>query len=130
MKSLTAETRKGVLEKYGQLHVNSSDNGMGIDEVMTVVSCGPFTWMFVLTDGVLVDQVGPSDPALRLSYTGLNMHAGYMDPAQGLIVAYAHGPQNLVMRYEEPTVPHADLLDTNAWVDFSGEVPTLREKVN
>lgn len=133
MKALTPAVRKEVLNKYGRLHVNTSDNGMGIDEVMTVVSGGPFTWMFVLPDGVLarltVGYVGPNSEAVRLSYPGLGMHAGYMDPQQGLIVAYAHGPKTFVMRYDEPAVPNAKLLGTNDWVDFSGDVPKLREKL-
>lgn len=133
MKALTPQVRKEVLNKYGRLHVNTSDNGMGIDEVMTVISGGPFTWVFVLPDGVLarltVDRVGLNDPAVRLSYPGLGMHAGYMDPEEGLIVAFAHGPENFVMRYEEPSVPHAELLGTNDWLDFSGDMPKLRGKV-
>jgi hypothetical protein len=133
MKALTPDVRKAVLNRYGRLHVNTSDNGMGIDEVMTVVSGGPFTWMFMLPDGVLarltVDRVSLQDQAIRLSYPGLGMHAGYMEPEQGLIVAFAHGPENFVIRFEEPSVPHAELLGTNAWVDFSGDMPKLREKV-
>ncbi|AEG71833.1 hypothetical protein [Ralstonia solanacearum] len=133
MMALTPEVHKTVLNKYGRLHVNTSDNGMGIDEVMTVVSGGPFTWVFVMPDGVLarltVDRVSLGDPAIRLSYPGLGMHAGYMDPKQGVIVAFAHGPKNFVMRYEEPSVPHAELLGTNAWVDFSGDMPKLRDQV-
>lgn len=133
MKALTPDVHKEVLNRYGRLHVNTADNGMGIDEVMTVVSGGPFTWMFVLPDGVLarltVEKVDLDDQAVRLSYPGLAMHAGYMDPKQGLIVAYAHGPERFVVRFEEPSVSRAELLDTNAWVDFSGDMPKLREKV-
>jgi hypothetical protein len=91
MKALTPEMHTWVLNRYGRLHVNSSDNGAGIDEVMTVVSGGPFTWMFVLPDGVLarltVQEISKDGPAVRLSYPGMGMHAGYMDPKQGLIVA-------------------------------------------
>lgn len=134
MKALTPEMRNGVLNRYGRLHVNTADNGVGIDEVMTVVSGGPFTWMFVLPDGVLarltVHTIEPDGPAVRLSYPGLGMHAGYMDPLRGLIVAFAHGPFDFVIRFEEPSVPHAELLNTNAWVDFSGDTPTLFHKLN
>jgi hypothetical protein len=133
MKALTHEMRNWALNRYGRLHVNTSDAGTGIDEVMTVVSGGPFTWMFVLPDGVLarltVDTIEPDGPAVRLSYPGLGMHAGYMDPQQGLIVAFAHGPASFVIRFEEPSVPYAELLNTNAWVDFSGDMPKLREKI-
>lgn len=133
MKALSPEVHKDVLKRYGTLHVNSSDNGMGLDEVMTVVSGGPFTWVYVLPNGVLarltVEHVGPNDQAVRLSYPGLGMHAGYMEPQNGLIVAFAHGPESFMIRYEEPSVPHAELLNTNAWVDFSGEMPKLKDKV-
>ena len=134
MKAMTSEMRTWALNRYGRLHVNTSDNGAGIDEVMTVVSGGAFTWMFVLSDGVLarltVHEINPEGPAVRLSYPGFGMHAGYMDPHQGVIVAYAHGPESFTIRFDEPSVAHAELLDTNPWVDFSGEVPQLFSKVN
>lgn len=133
MKALTPEVHNWVLNRYGRLHVNTSDSGAGIDEVMTVVSGGPFTWVFVLPDGVLarltVFEIAQDGPALRLSYPGLGMHAGVMTPSQGLIVAFAHGPENFVIRFEEPSVPHAELLNTNPWLDFSGETPKLVDKV-
>ncbi|WP_321839548.1 hypothetical protein [Paraburkholderia bannensis] len=133
MKAMTPEVQTWALNFFGRLHVNTADNGMGIDEVMTVVSGGAFTWMFVLPDGVLarftVERIAPEGPAVRVSYPGLGMHAGYMDPKDGLIVAFAHGPEQFVVRFEEPSVPHAELLGTNAWVDFSGDVPKLLDKV-
>jgi hypothetical protein len=133
MKAITPEVHKAILNRFGRLHVNTADNGMGIDEVMTIVSGGPFTWMFVLPDSVLarltIDKLDTLDYAVRLSYPGLGMHAGYLDPTQGLIVAFAHGPERFTVRFEEPSVPHAELLNTNAWVDFSGDMPKLREKV-
>ena len=134
MKAMTPDMRTWALNRYGRLHVNSSDDGAGIDEVMTVVSGGPFTWMFVLPDGVLarltVKRIAEHGPALRLSYPGMGTHAGYMDPSDGLIVAYAHGPERFTIRFDEPTAPHAKLLNTNAWVDFTGAVPALRDKVD
>lgn len=133
MKALTSEQRTWVLNRYGRFHVNTADNGVGIDEVMTVVSGGPFTWMFVLPDGVLarltVCPIELNGPAIRLSYPGVGMHAGYMDPSHGLIVAFAHGPEHFVIRFEEPSMKYAELLNTNAWVDFSGDVPTLFDKI-
>ena len=133
MKAMTPEMRTWALNRYGRLHVNSSDNGVGIDEVMTVVSGGAFTWVFVLPDGVLarltVHRIAENGPALRLSYPGMGTHAGYMDPTDGIIVAYAHGPEEFTIRFDEPTAPHANLLDTNAWVDLTGPVPKLRDKV-
>ncbi len=133
MMAIDQDARAWVLNRYGRLHVNTSDDGVGIDEVMTVVSGGPFTWMFVLPGGVLarltVQEISPEGPAVRLSYPGLGMHAGYMDPARGLIVAYAHGPESFTIRFEESAVAHSELLNTNDWVDFSNEMPTLRSKV-
>ncbi|WP_180288515.1 hypothetical protein [Variovorax sp. 54] len=52
-----------------------------------------------------------------------------MDPKDGLIVAYAHGPERFVIRFDESTAPNAQLLNTNPWVDFSGEVPKLFPKL-
>ncbi|WP_421535908.1 hypothetical protein [Priestia sp. D3YE.R1] len=133
MQAMNEEVQSAVLNKYGRLHVNSSDDGTGIDEVMTVVSGGPFTWMFTLPDGVVsrltVDTVGLDDQAVRLSYPGLGMHAGYMSPKKGLIVAFAHGPESFEVRFEGSHVEHSELLNTNPWVDFSGSTPTLRTKV-
>lgn len=132
MKAMTQEVQSAVLNKYGRLHVNSSDSGIGIDEVMTVVSGGPFTWCFVLSNGVVtrltVNKVGLDDSAVRLSYPGLGMHAGVMDPKQGLIVAFTHGPESFITRFEEPNILHDELLNTNPWMDFSDTVPKLRNE--
>ena len=133
MLAIPDEHRAGILEGFGRFHVNMAENGVGVDEVMTVVSGGPFTWMFVLPEGIVVRlTVGPTseETAIRLSYPGMGIHAGYMDAKQGLIVAYAHGPEEFVVRYDEPTAPHADLLNTNPWVDFSGDMPTLFNKLH
>ncbi|KGH25475.1 hypothetical protein [Comamonas testosteroni] len=134
MKAMTPDMQTWALNRYGRLHVNSSDAGPGIDEVMTVVSGGPFTWMYILPDATVarltVDRIAENGPAVRLSYPGMGTHAGYMDPKDGLIVAYAHGPESFVIRFDESTAPHAELLNTNPWVDFTGLVPTLRTKVN
>lgn len=133
MQAMTPDVQAAVLNRYGRLHVNSSDAGPGIDEVMTVVSGGPFTWMFVLPDATVarltVNRIAANGPAVRLSYPGMGTHAGYMDPKDGLIVAYAHGPERFVIRFEESTAPHAELLNTNPWVNFTGPVPTLLDKV-
>ncbi|CAQ82158.1 hypothetical protein [Photorhabdus asymbiotica] len=101
--------------------------------MMTVVSGGPLTWFFVLPDGVTVrltiDHVGLDDSAVRLSYPGLGIHEGFLDAEQGLIIAYAHGPETFVMRYDEPSVSHSELLGTNPWIDFSSNTPKLFKKV-
>ncbi len=33
--------------------------------------------------------------------------------------------KNFVMRYEEPSVEGTEVLGTNSWIDFSGDVPKL-----
>ncbi|ONN71268.1 hypothetical protein BVL52_11980 [Pseudomonas oryzihabitans] len=131
MMALDAKTHKAVLEKYGRMHVNSADDGTDIDEVMTVVSGGPFRWAFTLKDGSIVrfqvERLKLGDKAVRVSYHGLGMHAGLMDPKQGAIVAYGHGAKEFTMRYKAD-VPHAELLGTNPWVDFTGEMPLVLDK--
>ncbi|MGY3856616.1 hypothetical protein [Aeromonas intestinalis] len=133
MMALDKNTHKAVLEKYGRMHVNSADDGTDIDEVMTVVNGGPFRWNFILKDGSIarfqVEKVSLNDKAVRVSYHGLGMHAGIMDAKQGLIVAYGHGPKEFTMRYQAD-VPHANLLGTNPWLDFSGDYPIALDKVN
>lgn len=132
MKALDQKVHKAVLEKYGRMHVNSADDGTDIDEVMTVVNGGPFRWGFTLKDGSIarfqVEKVSLADQAVRISYHGLGMHAGIMDAKQGLIVAYGHGPKEFTMRYKAD-VPHAELLGTNPWIDFSGEMPVVLDNV-
>ena len=58
------------------------------------------------------------------------LHAGYMAPKRGLIVAFAHGPESFTIRFEESAVPHSELLNTNAWVDFIGDMPKVHAKVD
>ncbi len=129
MKALTPEVVIYLQEKFGKLHVNSAENGMGIDEVMSIVSGGPWTWFFLLPDDVIgkltLGYVGLDGPGWRISYPGLVPHGGYLDPEYGLVVAYAHGPKNFVMRYEDPSVEGAELLGTNSWIDMTGKVPKL-----
>lgn len=129
MKAIPANILYAVQAKYAKLHVNTSDDGLGIDEVMTVVSGGPWTWFFRLTSGEIVKlTVGPVDGggnALRLSYSGLVPHAAFHSAPSGLTVAHAHGPQHFVMRYDDPSVAGADVLGTNPWIDFSGDRPKL-----
>lgn len=133
IRALTPEVRYFLQEKFGKLHVNSADDGVGIDEVMTIVSGGPWVWFFVLPDDVVakltLGYVGLEGPAWRISYPGLVPHGGFLDPEYGLVVAHAHGPKSFVMRYEDPSVPSAHLLGDNPWIDFSGEVPNLLERV-
>ncbi|MDM6891150.1 hypothetical protein QUG40_21170 [Enterobacter cloacae] len=132
MKAMDEKTHKAVLEKYGRMHVNSADDGTDVDEVMTVVNGGPFRWGFTLKDGSIarfqVEKVGLNDKAVRVSYHGLGMHAGIMDPKQGLIVAFGHGPKEFTMRYKAD-VAHQELLGTNPWIDFTGSYPVVLDKV-
>jgi hypothetical protein len=60
----------------------------------------------------------------------MGMHAGWMEPKQGLVVAFAHGPESFTIRFDEPSAANAVLLNTNPWVNFSSEVPQLYDKVN
>ena len=130
--ALDERTRSAVLGKYGRMHVNSAEDGTDIDEVMTVVSGGPFRWGFTLKDGSIarfqIDKVGLQDKAVRISYHGLGMHAGLMDAKQGLLVAFAHGPKAFTMRYQAD-VPHAQLLGTNPWADVDITLPPAPGKV-
>ena len=129
MKAMTTEVKYYLQKKFGKLHVNSSESGVGIDEVMTIVSGGPWTWFFLLPDNVIgkltLARVGLETNAWRISYPGLVPHGGYLDSDYGLVVAYAHGPKNFVMRYEDPSVEGAELLGTNSWIDFTGKTPKL-----
>jgi hypothetical protein len=131
LKALPPADLQFAQEKFGKLHVNSSEDGVGIDEVMTVVSGGPWTWFFRLPDGVVaklsLGAVRIGGLAWRLSYPGLVPHGAFLDADHGLIVAHAHGPRNFVLRYEDPSIDGAELLGANPWIDFSGEAPKLRD---
>ncbi|MDR7121999.1 hypothetical protein [Rheinheimera soli] len=133
MKAMTPDVMHYLQAKFGKLHVNSAENGIGIDEVMTIVSGGTWTWFFVLPDNLVAKlTLGyvPSDgEAWRISYPGLVPHGGFLDAPYGLVVAYAHGPEHFVMRYEEPSVQGSETLGTNPWIDFSKTVPTLLNTV-
>lgn len=119
-------------EKFGRLHVNSSEAGVGIDEVMTIVSGGPYTWFFVLNHDVVgklrLGTVAEDGKAWRISYPGLVPHGGYFDAEDGLVVAYAHGPGHFVMRYDDPSVEGFETLGDNPWIDFTTEKPQLLDQ--
>ncbi len=129
MKAMTVEVMTYLNKKFGKLHVNSSDNGIGIDEVMTLVSGGPWTWFFLLPDNVIgkltLNNIELTGQAWRISYPGLIPHGAFLGTKHGLVVAYAHGPQNFVMRYADPSVKGAELLGSNFWIDFSNDEPKL-----
>jgi len=134
MKALSPEVTVFLQDKFGKLHVNSSDSGMGIDEVMTIVSGGPWTWFFVLPDNVVgkltLGHVGLDDLGWRISYPGLGPHGGYFDADYGLVVAFAHGPEKFEMRYEDPKAKLSKYLGKNPWIDFSAETPKLLKTLN
>jgi len=129
MQALDAPTTDFIQRKFGRLHVNSSEAGVGIDEVMTIVSGGPYTWFFVFPQEVVgklrLGRVGERGLAWRISYPGLVPHGGFFDAADGLVVAHAHGPASFVMRYEDPSVDGAATLNDNPWIDFTAHRPVL-----
>ncbi len=131
MQALDPRSVVHLQRKFGRLHVNSSETGIGIDEVMTIVSGGPYTWFFGF-DGDVVGKlrftrIQDNGKAWRISYPGLVPHGGYFDAADGLVVAYAHGPRYFVMRYAGPAIHGRQILGDNPWIDFSGDRPSLRE---
>lgn len=132
MMSLDPETTSYLQVKFGKLHVNSSEAGVGIDEVMTIVSGGPFTWFFVLGNGAVgklrLGTVADGGKAWRISYPGLVPHGGYFDARDGLVIAHAHGPEQFVMRYEDTSVEHAETLNNNPWIDFETNPPALLDQ--
>jgi hypothetical protein len=132
MMALNHETTVFLQHKFGKLHVNSSEAGVGIDEVMTIVSGGPYTWFFVFKDNVVgklhFGEVSENGKAWRISYPGLVPHGGYFDAANGLVVAYAHGPEHFVMRYEDHSVEGHQTLGDNPWIDFTTTEPVLMTK--
>lgn len=129
MQALDVPTTHFLQRKFGRLHVNSSEAGVGIDEVMTIVSGGPYTWFFVFPQDVVgklrLGRVGERGKAWRISYPGLVPHGGFFDAADGLVVAHAHGPASFVMRYEDPSVEGAATLNDNPWIDFNADRPLL-----
>lgn len=132
MKALDQNTIAFLMSKFGKLHVNRAESGDGIDEVMTIISGGPFTWFFALRDGtvgkVRFSTVNDGDKAWRISYPGKGVHGGYFDALHGLVVAHAHGPETFVMRYEDATAKSSNLLNDNPWIDFSATPPQLLDR--
>jgi len=134
MKALDRETTVFLQRKFGKLHVNSSKGGIGIDEVMTIVSGGPYTWFFVFENNLVgklqFGKVQENDKAWRISYPGLVPHGGYFDAPHGLVVAYAHGPRHFVMRYADRRVKGHATLGDNPWIDFASKEPRLLARSN
>ncbi|EJL6401204.1 MULTISPECIES: hypothetical protein [Vibrio] len=132
MMSMSEDIKQYLQHKFGKLHVNSSEKGEGIDEVMTIISGGHWTWFFVLDDGVVgkltLGYVDMDSKAWRISYPGLVSHGGFFDADYGLVVAHAHGPEQFIMRYEEPSISWPGTLNGNPWIDFTSDVPVLLNK--
>jgi hypothetical protein len=129
MNKMDAQTRIWVHKKFGPLHVNHAEDGTGIDEVMTIVSGGPWVWFFELPGDVIgkltLGHVGLEGEAWRISYPGIRPHGGFLDPEYGLVVAYAHGPEQFEIHFDADNVAGSRLNGTNAWIDMSGETPLL-----
>lgn len=123
LKAMSPQNLRDVQHKFGKLHINSAENGAGVDEVMMLASGGPWTWYFLLKDNVVaklsLQRILPSGPGWRLSYPGLTPHGAYMDAADGICIAYIFGPQTWVMRYDAPGTKGASLLGKNPWIDFA-----------
>ncbi|MFV0576837.1 MAG: hypothetical protein ACK5NC_15655 [Vibrio sp.] len=132
VQAMSPEMKHHALTRFSKLHTNMAEDGTGVDEVMTVVAGGPFTHYFALNDGVVarlsISEITLNDTAVRLSYNGIIKHAALMNPAYGLIVAFAHGPKEFDMVFEDPSLPHPELMDTNPWIDYSFDVPKPLDK--
>lgn len=125
LKAMSASDRVWARDKFARLHVNATNDGVGVDEVMTLVAGGPWTWYFLLADGVVGElqmaRVAPEGLGWRLSYPGLTPHGGHFHATDGLVVAYITGPEEWQMRYRAPGLPGSAMLGTNPWVDFSAK---------
>lgn len=123
LRSMDPQDRLAARNKFARLHVNSTDDGVGVDEVMTLVSGGPWTWFFLLENDVVarlsMSRVEPSGPGWRLIYPGLTPHGGHFHAEDGLCVAYITGPETWSMRYESPGIPGSKMLGKNPWIDFT-----------
>lgn len=123
LKAMGPQDRLGARNKFARLHVNATDDGVGVDEVMTLVAGGPWTWYFLLKDNVVVklkmSRVDPAGQGWRLSYPGLVPHGGHFHAEDGLCIAYITGPASWTMRYTAPALPGAVMLGGNPWIDFN-----------
>ncbi|WP_085909264.1 hypothetical protein [Kiloniella majae] len=129
MRAMDADTRVWAQNKFGPLHINHSKEGVGIDEVMTIVSGGPWVWFFELpgnvTGKLTFGYVDLDGAAWRVSYPGIRPHGGFLDPEFGLVIAYAHGPEEFIIHFDEKNLAGSKLVGTNPWIDQSGVTPKL-----
>lgn len=123
LKAMGPQDRLYARNKFAKLHVNATDEGVGVDEVMTLVAGGPWTWYFLLKDNVVaqltMSRVDPAGQGWRLSYPGLVPHGGHFHAEDGLCIAYITGPASWTMRYVAPAIPGALMLGQNPWIDFN-----------
>ncbi len=75
MKAMSNADRIWTVEKYSKLHVNTAANGVGVDEVMSLVSGGPWTWFFLLlgnvTGKLMIGEIGPGESGEAARRAGL-----------------------------------------------------------
>ncbi len=132
MKAMSHADKIWALGKFSKLHVNTDPNGVGVDEVMSLVSGGPWTWFFLLpgnvTGKLMISEIGPGEAGWRLSYPGSRPHGGFLNSEHGIVVAHVIGPKVWIMRYDVPDQKYSDMLGTNPWVDLSVEPPVLLDK--
>ncbi len=122
LRAMGPNDRLGARNKFGPLHVNSTDELMGVDEVMTLAVGGAWTWYFQVGDQAVelhMSRVNPGDKGWRLTYPGLTPHGAYFHSTEGLCIAYITGPETWTMRYEAPGLANAELLGKNPFVNFS-----------
>jgi hypothetical protein len=123
LKSMGAPERVAARDKFARLHVNAADDGVGVDEVMTLVAGGPWTWYFLLEGAVVgelrMPRIEPGSRGWRLSYPGLTPHGGHFHATDGLVVAYITGPGEWRMRYQAPGLEGVAMLGSNPWIDFA-----------
>jgi len=113
--------RLGARNKFGPLHVNSTDQMVGVDEVMTLAVGGAWTWYFQVADQAVelhMARVNPGDKAWRLTYPGVTPHGAFFHSTEGLCIAYITGPKTWTMRYEAPGLANAELLGQNPFINF------------
>ncbi|MGF1878690.1 hypothetical protein L4D77_25840 [Photobacterium frigidiphilum] len=129
LKSVNEKIRVFANHKYGKLHVNTSDDSVGLDELGLIMSGGPWIWFFSLPDNSVVKltlgNIELGDDGWIISYSSMVPHGGFMVADHGVSIAYAIGPKDFVMRYEAPKSEGSELLGTNPWIDFIQNTPKL-----
>lgn len=119
--AMSSEDRRAALKKFGPLHVNATDDMVGVDEVMTLPVGGAWTWYFQVGNQAVelhMSKVAPGDPAWRLNYPGLTPHGGNFHAESGLCIAYITGPKTWKMRYTAPGLQNNELLGTNPFINL------------